>query len=436
MTKHQRMTAAFVESARPPKGQPQIDYFDHRERGLSLRVSAGGAKSWTLFYRVFDPAKGKRVQIRYPVGRFPTVSLAAARQRAGEIRDLLDHGKDPKVEADRQRREEQRQRADTVASVAYQWLKSIGAKIEEADAGQARSASNGKVKPKALRSADTIKRIMDRLVIPMLGARPIRDIAKRDLIELRDAIAAANGVVMSNRAMAWVKRMFRWAAEEDIIDNPPIIGLKNVHTEEARERTLSDSELVAVWRASEKLGRPFAGFFRLLILSGQRREEIASLRWSEVNEHDSLIELSGERYKTGVPHVTPLVTEALAIVADQPRIAGCDYVFTATGRSAISGFSGAKERLDAEIAKTRGDPLPAWRIHDLRRTCRTNLPRLGIAADVAERVVGHTLQGVRRVYDKYDYLPQKRHALETWARHVFDLVGGKPSNVTPLRAAQ
>src|SRR4030095_5963618 len=162
--------------------------------------------------------------------------------------------RDPKIEADRQRREELRQRSDTVASVVYQWLKAIGAKIE----GGEQPATKGKAKRKALRSADEIKRIMDRLVIPKLGARPIRDITKRDLIELRDEIADNNGVFMSKNAMAWVKRFLRWAAEEDIIDDPPVVGLKPIETAGPRERTLSDSELVEVWRASEQVGRPFA----------------------------------------------------------------------------------------------------------------------------------------------------------------------------------
>ena len=206
-----------------------------------------------------------------------------------------------------------------------------------------------------------------------------------------------------------------------------------------RDRVLTDAELVLVWRAAEKIGWPFGSIFRLLILTGARREEIGALRWSEILGDE--IELDGVRTKNGEPHTSPLSTIAVELIETLPRIAKSEYVFTTTGASPVSGWSKAKGLLDEEAAKINGNrALPGWRLHDLRRTVATAMQRLGVNLQVVEAVLGHvsgSRTGVVGVYQRHTYNAEKKAALEAWAQHVAAIVSDKPTkNVVRLRATQ
>jgi integrase len=190
---------------------------------------------------------------------------------------------------------------------------------------------------------------------------------------------------------------------------------------------------------------------RLLLLTGQRRTEVAALQWRELKEKGTLWVIPASRTKNGLEHHLPLSQAAQAIVAKAPRIAHCEYLFTTNGTRPVSGYSGAKARLDAlmlEIArddarKAGQDPeavaLPAWRLHDLRRSVASNLARLGINLPVIEKVLNHTsgsFAGIVGVYQRHSFSQEKAQALEAWARYVDTLVSGEPaSNVVPLRGA-
>ena len=187
-----------------------------------------------------------------------------------------------------------------------------------------------------------------------------------------------------------------------------------------------------MWRAAGTLGHPFGPLVRLLLLTAQRREEVAGMRWSEVSADMAVWTIPAKRAKNGAAHVVHLAPEARAVLASVPRIAGSDFVFTTTGRTAASGFSKAKERVDAAIAKARAetavdagaDPeaMPAWRFHDLRRSAVTWLAGAGFPPNVCDKLLNHVtttgLSHVARVYQRAEFLPERRAALEAWARHV------------------
>jgi integrase len=193
---------------------------------------------------------------------------------------------------------------------------------------------------------------------------------------------------------------------------------------------LSDDELLAVWRGAEQLGFPFGIAVQLLILTGARREEIGQLKWSEIA--DNTISLRGTRTKNGEPHDIPLSAPALALLEDVPRIGNSDYIFTTNGKTPISGWSHAKSELDKIASVTD------WRIHDLRRVVATGLQKHGTPLQVTEAVLGHisgSRAGVVGIYQRHNYVNEKRAALEAWGEHVKALVEGRQTGVVlPMRA--
>jgi integrase len=393
-------TAAAAGRINPPK-EGQTDHFDKGFPGLALRISYGGSRTWVYFYRLHGKLR------RLTLGRWPSMELADAREAWRDARKLVDKGENPA-----------RARpvvADSFAAVADEWLK--------------RDQSSN-------RTHDDVKRIIDRDVKPAWEGRQIATIGRRDVIELIDAIADRGAVTMARRVHAHVHRLFRWSVGRGILEINPMADLPKPGAAVKRDRVLSDAELVLVWRASIKTEWPFGPFFRLLILTGARRNEIGALRWTEI--HGDRIELEGDRTKNGAPHTIPLSPEAAALIEALPRVAKSDFVFTTTGETSVSGWSKAKAMLDCTVAEiNRGNALPPWRLHDLRRTMATGLQRLGVSLQVVEAVLGHlsgSRAGVVGVYQRHAYDAEKKTALEAWARHVDGIVSGKPAKVIPMRA--
>jgi len=386
------LTAAAVERIRAP-ATGQTDHFDQGYPGLALRVSYGGAKAWVYFYRLYGKQK------RLTLGRWPSMSLAGAREAWRDARKIIDKGESP-----------QHQRpaaANSFGAVVDEWLK--------------RDQAHN-------RSHEWVKRLIERYAKPAWGGRQIDTIGRRDINDLIDAVADRGAIIMARRLHAHLHRFFRWAVGRGIIETNPMAHLPKPGSEIKRDRVLSDAELAQVFKTVSKIGFPFGPMFALLILTGARREEIAALRWSEIK--DDTIVLGRERTKGGEGHSIPLAPQALDIIKQLPRIGDSDFVFTTNGRTPVSGFSKIKKRIDL-ITK-----IPAWRVHDLRRSTATNLQRLGINLQVIEAVLGHvggSRSGIVGVYQRHSFDAEKRTALEAWAREVERVVGGKPAKVLPLR---
>ena len=327
-------TAAAVERMRAP-ASGQIDHFDHGYPGLALRVSYGGAKAWVYFYRLFGKQK------RLTLGRWPSMSLAAAREAWRDARQTLDKGESPKHQRPAQ--------ANSFAAVADEWLKR----------DQAHNRTHVQVKQR-----------IERCAKPAWGDRQISTIGRRDINDLIDSVADRGAIIMARRLHAHLHRLFRWAVGRGILETNPMAHLPKPGSETPRDRVLTDAELAEVFKNTSKLlPASYGPMFQLLILTGARRTEIAALRWSEIK--DDTIILPRDRTKTGQVHSIPLAPQALAILKQLPRIGPSDFVFTVTGRNPAVDFSGSKKRLD-DITK-----IPPWRIHDLRRTRRhrTAAPR-------------------------------------------------------------
>jgi integrase len=252
------------------------------------------------------------------------------------------------------------------------------------------------------------------------------------------------GPIAANRTLAGIRALFNFALRRGIIEATPVALVERPGEEKSRDRTLTAEEIRAIWLACGSLGYPFGTFFRLALITAQRRDEVARMRWNDLDLDEAVWTLPAEATKAGRTHAVPLAPAAIDVLRALPRKATTtargtrpsEYVLTSSGDSPISGFSKAKPRLDLTIAKGRnGVPLAAWTIHDMRRSAATEMGRLGVSRFVIGKVLNHADRTVTGIYDRYAYIQEKRHALEAWARYVEDLTNPPGENVVPMRAA-
>jgi len=412
------LTPVAIERMKPGASRREIP--DGRIGGLYLIIQPSGAKSWAFRYRAAGVPK------KLTLGKWPMVDLKTAREDATQAYLSSQRGGDPAAE----------RVATRVASRAPKVSADRDLVEEVVDAFIRRYA-----KPNQKSWAET-KRILDREVVNRpegkgWRGRHLAEIGRADVHELLDGVVDRGSPVMANRVLAALRKMCAWSVDRGIIAASPCTGIKAPTAERSRDRVLSDDELRGLWTACDAIGWPFRDLVRLLLLTGQRRDEVGKMRWSELDLDGKTWTLPRERAKNGVAHVVPLSAPALAIITALPRIGASDFVFTVTGRTAVSGFSNAKDRIDALLATSHGQPVPAWVFHDLRRTAATGMARLGTALPAVERVLNHvsgTFGGIVGVYQKHGFADEKRHALTAWAAFVERLVSTEAgANVVEMK---
>jgi integrase len=379
---------------------------DTEVKNFTARSLPSGVVTYGYRYRV----KGKQrwLPLGLHGGITPQQARRLAKKRAGEVAD----GRDPVAE---QKAERQARKGALTVNALLDSFVEIHVR-------------------KNLRSAPEYERVFDKYVRPRIGSKSLRDVSRSDVVAMLDRIAAQNGGVMADRTLAHLSTAFNWHAVRDDTFNSPIIkGMARTKPRErARKRSLDDQEIRDVWKALDTANVPdcYPAFVRSLFLTGARRSEVAGMSWPEIDGDIWVIpaERGGKQgHKTGDrtgEKVVPL-TAAVLYLLGKPRKRG--FVFTTTrGREPFSGFSKAKDALDAEIAKQRQaakrPPMPHWVVHDVRRTARGCMSRAGVPSDIAERVIGHIIPGIRATYDRYDYLAEKRDALDKLSKLVADIL--------------
>lgn len=411
--------------------------WDVEVKGFGLRITPAGAKSYVLQYRTTPTAPSRRLTI----GRHGSPwTVDQARDRARQLLRGVEDGIDP--------------------------LGPAGAHkgVQRSDTGNGALAGDGAAGASAITSgADDLfetvaeeflekhhfargnrwpepPRVLRKVIIPAWRGRRIGEIRRRDVANLLDGIAA-RAPVQANRSLSVVRKLFNWAVDRGVLEVSPVTRMPRPGREVDRDRTLDDRELAAIWLASEALGWPFGPCIHLLILTAQRRDEVAQMRWSELSPDLTLWTLPRERAKNRRAHEVPLSPAAADILRGLPRREGCDLIFTTTGRSPISGFSKIKERIDAHVMEqfrkesaadgrdlrtVRG--LDHWVFHDFRRTVTTNLAKMSVPPHVADRILNHTsgtIRGVAAVYNRHSYLEERRQALDAWAERLGDIVSAR-----------
>lgn len=444
------LTAASVEKLKPDP-ERRLEIPDGLLVGLYLVVQPSGKKSWAARFRVAGKPK------KLTLGGFPAVTLEDAREAAREALRQAQKGDDPaaaKQEAKRQAKEAVEADRDNFGTVARQFLDRYAKPKNRSWKETARTLGliPDPTKPDESDNPKTFVEAPGGIAARWADKR-VQDITKRDVIELLDSIVDRGAPVAANRALAAVRKLFNWAASRDVIAASPTAGVKAPAAEVQRDRVLSDLELKAVWLAAEKIGWPFGPIVKALILTGQRRDEVGSMTWRELDTARTLWTIPRERAKNDTAHEVPISKQLAALIETLPQIASDKkFVFTTNGANPVSGWGRAKERLDKEAlarlrewAEKRGeDPaeinMADWRLHDLRRTVATGLARLGINLPVIEKLLNHTsgsFGGIVSVYQKHGFADEKRRALETWGSFVTALVTEEAQgNVVPMRAAE
>jgi integrase len=381
------------------KSKAEHIVFDETMPGFGLRIRVGDKKQHRTFIAQYKIGSKHR---RITLGNVAKVTLEDAKQRAKIIFGKVADGKDPANE---------KAEARQVAS------HTLAAKI--ADYLEAKAAS---MKP---RSCAETKRHLENHWKPLHGLA-LGSIGRANVAAQVSAIAKESGPVAANRSRASLSAFFRWAIGEGLCDHNPVAGTNKQEESGPRERSLSDAEAAAVWLAAPD--NDYGRIVQLILLTGCRRDEIGSLQWPEVDLKEKTITLPGERTKNKQPHTVPLSDSAVAIVKQIPRRATRDLVF-GVGKGGYSGWSKSKAELD-KAAKLK-EP---WTLHDLRRTVRTGLGKLGVQPHIAEAVLNHLPPKLIRTYDRNTYAAEKRDALDKWATHLKTVIAqATGTNVTVLR---
>src|SRR5262249_52759035 len=235
------------------------------------------------------------------------------------------------------------------------------------------------------RTAREPGRLLRQQVLPRWGGRMVHEITRRDVLDALDRVVDGGAPIAANRVFAAVRKFFNWCVARDIIAASPCAGVKPPTAERARDRVLSDEELKLVWQAAGKVGSPFGPLVKLLALTGQRRDEVARMRWDELDLDACLWTLPPVRTKNDKPHDVPLSAAAITVLKTVPRVTDSPFVLTTNGAAPASGYSKNKRRLDAQLPAD----MPSWRLHDLRRTAASGMARLGINLPVIEKVLNH-----------------------------------------------
>ena len=397
--------------ALPKAGKLEAAYFDaapkDRAKGLALRVRADGSRTWAFYYRF--AGKLRRLTIGAASNDPKGWTLAKARSEARELRVTLDRGHDPAAEKKRLEAEEA-QKDLRVSAVVDDWLK-----VRQED-----------MKPRSHVEWTRHLRVHWKPIHKlMLGA-----VTRQDIAAQMRTLARDSGPVAANRARGALSAMFAWAIGEGLCEANPVIGTNKAAEEKSRERVLDDAELAAVWKAASD--NDYGRIVRLLMLTGQRRDEIGSLRWSEIDFKARTISLDGARTKNGRAHLIPLSDAALAILKTITQVDDREFAF-GRGRGGYSGWSKGKDALDAACG------VKDWTLHDLRRTAATRMAESKVLPHVIEAVLNHVSghkSGVAGIYNRSTYETEKRAALDTLASYIKTAIAkSEGANIRRLKPA-
>jgi integrase len=358
--------------------------------GFGVRIRAGGSHTWIVQYRIAGQTR------RGSLGDVRKLDLAAARKIARQWFAKIELSIDPKAQDKPQ---------VTLGKAVAVYI----------------SAKEATWRPS---TRTQVKRNLEQYAKPLHDIA-ISDLTRADVAARLTALTTERGQIAGSKLRAHPAALFTWCMGQGIAESNPVVGTSDPGADRpSRDRVLSDSELAAVWNACED--DEFGRIVRLLILTGCRREEIGGLKWDEII--DGVLTIPGSRTKNHATLVLPLPAAALDILPE--RREGSPLVFGNNDRGFVN-WSYNKRSLEAHLPRT----MAGWTLHDLRRTTRTGLGRLGVPPHVAELVVNHVKTGMTAVYDKHRYQGEIGAALKLWAAHVGQVIDGKAAaKIVSLRA--
>src|SRR3984893_3117463 len=383
-----RLTKSAIDAL--PTPQSDVVHWDVGFPGFGVKVTPKGRKVFVVLYRTGGAGSKLR---KYTIGPYGRVTLHQARVAAQKVVAAKLEGRDPAAE----KREAKRR---VVADRVEDLLESFIAQ---------RLSQN--------RSAGEVSRLLRREIGKAWTGKSIHEISKRDVVEVISAVEQRGAPVAANKTLKSIKTFLRWCVGRAVLDQSPAEGVPLPAKEVARDRVLDDQELAQVILAAREVGGPYAGIVELLALTGQRREEVARLSWKELDLEQRIWTIPKSRTKNAKAHVVHLSEQSIDVLKRAHRRG--PLVFSPLGTKPFQEFSRAKSVLD-QLSGVSG-----WRLHDLRRTCVSGMARLGVAPHVADKVLNHqsgTISGVAAVYQRHEFLAERRAALDQWGAHVSQLL--------------
>jgi len=387
-----RLTKRAIDALRTP--QTDAVYWDAGFPGFGVKVTPKGRKVFVVLYRTGGAGSKLR---KYTIGPYGRVTLHRARIAAEKVFAAKLEGRDPAAE---KREAKRRLVADRVEDLLESFIAQ-------------RLSQN--------RSGGEIARLLRREVGKIWIGRSIHEISKRDVVEVISAIEQRGTPVAANKTLKSIKTFLRWCVGRAVLDQSPAEGVPLPTKEVTRERVLNDQELAQVILAARVMDGPYGGIVELLALTGQRREEVARMTWNELDLAQRIWTLPKSRTKNAKEHVVHLSEQSMAVLkrADKKE----PFVFSMLETKSFQDFSRGKRSLDQLSGVTE------WRLHDLRRTCVSGMARLGIAPHVADKILNHqagTISGVAAVYQRHEFLSERREALDRWGAHIAAILSEKP----------
>jgi integrase len=389
------LTAATVSSLKLAQGEADRIWFDDAVPGFGLRIRRTGSRSWIFQYKLGTKTR------RLVIGQASAIKLGRAREIAGEYHAKVKLGRDPAGE----KRVQIQRASHTFDALAKRYLDQQRSELRHG-------------------SYREIARHLEQHAAP-LHSLPLDTIDRRIIADRLSGIEKNSGAVTANRVRATMSAMFGWAMREGLAQENPVANT-NKRAERPRDRVLKDPELWLVWQALN--GGQYATIIKLLMLTAQRMNEIAGLRWSEIDFGRGVISLPAERTKNARVHEIPIAPTLQTLLQAQPKVEGRDLVFGKPGGGPFSGLSRCKERLDARITElNHGQPLTPWVHHDLRRSAATGMADIGIQPHIIEAVLNHVSGhkgGIAGIYNRATYSAEKAQALARWDEHICVAVRG------------
>jgi integrase len=385
-----RLTKSAIDALSISKSD--VVYWDAGCPGFGVKVTPKGRKVFIVLYRT--GGAGSRLR-KYTIGPYGRVTLHQARVAAQKVFAAKLEGRDPAAE---KRAANRRVVADRVEDLLEAFIRQ-------------RLSQN--------RSGQEIARLLRRELGKTWAGRGIHDITKRDVVEVVATIEQRGAPVAANKALKATKTFLRWCVGRAVLDQSPAEGVPLPSKEVARDRVLDDNELANVILAARKIAGPYGSIVELLALTGQRREEVARLQREELDRAQRVWTIPKSRTKNSKAHVVHLSEQSMDVLKRAHQTG--PYVFSLLGTKPFQEFSRAKRRLD-QLSGVTG-----WRLHDLRRTCVSGMARLGVPPHVADKILNHqagTISGVAAVYQRHEFLAERRAALDLWGAHIGQVVKG------------
>ena len=398
-----KITKKSIDALEPSSSSQLL--WDTDLKGFGAKITPAGSISYVLQFRMGGREARTR---RYTIGPHGSPwTPTTARAEAERLQLLIAQGIDPVDDDKRRRRESIDLAFDNYASHFARSCKGVG-------------------------WARLVERVIRLYLEPVIGKKPLPRISRSDIVAVLDNMPEEQ-VANRRNVFAVMRRLFRWAVSRGDIERSPMEGMETPPPVKPRDRWLKDNELRLVWNAAPQCHPCFGPIVHLLIATGQRREEVSGMHWQELDRSERLWTLPGSRTKNGEPNSIPLNDLAIAELDRQAR--GDIWprkgrIFATSTGAGFTGYAKGKKTLDSAIEAEQGDPLPAWRLHDLRRTLATNFQRLGVRFEVTEAVLNHvggSRAGVAGVYQRHDWKDEKREALDDWNSHLVQILSASGS---------